>query len=1539
MAGVLDVLKKKRDELLSGLGATASKMRANYRNATGQDLNLKNVATNFVKDATGFASFGTLGSKNTPTYRISDKSLHAGRALGNYLEQQGHRKLGQTIKDVGSLISGSTRLTPGEIAGNMGFGSSNSRIIGSPREQALQGIGQTATGLILTSGLNKGRGLEKLANMAKNTMFGTGLGASISGVSALASGQKVLPALKEGALSGAKNSYLLPITNGISDKLIHTGSKFIKPLAQLHPNLIKVNVIKTGSLAKAGQYGKATKNAFKIIGKSALSEAVKSPLETAAFSLDDKLRNNTNQSFSQRYKQRFTDDLIGNAVFGAGTSAVGQALGTASKLHALKNETDKFLQNVPKKQRAEMKEFYRAAHAVKSGVSKEAIIGNIGKLKSVVGLPSDTPHQVVMRAEFLDNLLKIKHQDNKNINFNKALNFVKTINMPERWQDLNDNRKLALYKQFDDFINKTVIKPIPAENKTFVTSSYVIKGDKKIKRNLKNSQQTTNAQEGLPDSRVLSPSSPIGIGDSKFPTSERVDVNIIPSNQAKSNNPDIVTNPLNKQQINKNTDVDIDSLTEMLVEPTLKYEGRKYSDFYRDINPLNNLTPEDKAIFGNWRANELNTKAKANQLAQQVDDLLGNPDPKTAWKITQYIQTPTIEKAAELGLENPEQYNQALATIRKILDTNYAQYKKTTGKDIGYLKDYLTQLWKTFDLDTPPSARTANINPTFTKERNITNYTEGVKQGLIPKYTHPAQIIADYYTKSQKAIGNYQLLQTLLKNGLLTTDNNKLPQGWQAVSAKAFKSFLEEQWKEVPAEEYQDFFKGKLIYAPRQIAEVLNNIFNQTPPNKYLEKGANLSKGMQSIKLSAGIPNTPINSFAMGNLIKELTGGNFRALKAYALSFNEKLTGDYFKKEDTKRAIDLMTQNGIKINSDVDFTEAFANVFDVNPTLKKRFGDTWSKLMEAPTFKRFLPISQIEFYKREMDNAIKRGLDEQSAAKKAAEITKSWMGLFDDYARNKNVRNAMNTILFAPTFRESMVNFWTNLTKAVPGILKNSPETQAQRNFLIGLTLQYGMMTLANKMLTGHYMHENKSGKVLELEIPQKDGTSAFVPLLPTVATLPRNAVEAGVAMLRGNYADVGQKLSGYASMPLQTVGQVLFNRDGIGREIYDKEDSTPKKHGKAFLHIVKSAAHPTISEPIEVMEGRKTPSQAAFALAEMPIRFGRSTDTSKLNKKEFETYQNMVKQGAGAREYAEQVNQLKQEKREVKKATGDNPSWFDKLFSGSKQSQEEKFTPPESEELKKQQRKLIKDKVATLSQDVSPDELIFAYLGSAETMPVNSQYEKHQRTKAFYSEYSKIEKDKYLTNEQKEILFNKIAGEIASGDAQAGREALNYYQIAKQDAVSKTASIYDWIDKNGIDNTTSEGHRKIIHYLIEARKKVNGKTIASNDVINRLYEDNIISANEKKALKKYGLGQKQQKTARVVGRTSRKNNTQVDKRTLTKANQLRTIKLRPSTIKRIKISPSAFVPPVINIAPPKLKKSKNNAFLVNPNALLRIAN
>ncbi|MDO5561792.1 MAG: hypothetical protein Q4G02_03425 [bacterium] len=166
---------------------------------------------------------------------------------------------------------------------------------------------------------------KKAASVLKNTAFGTGLGATIGAVTAK-SGER-LKGAKEGALSGAKSSYLLPATNAISNAAIVKVGKALpwSQLSKLSPEAIAKASEATGKLARAGQYGAATKNALKVVGKSALVEGLKSPLETAAFSLDDKLRLNTDKTFSERYKERFTGDLAGNAIFGGGGAAVGQA--------------------------------------------------------------------------------------------------------------------------------------------------------------------------------------------------------------------------------------------------------------------------------------------------------------------------------------------------------------------------------------------------------------------------------------------------------------------------------------------------------------------------------------------------------------------------------------------------------------------------------------------------------------------------------------------------------------------------------------------------------------------------------------------------------------------------------------------------------------------------------------------------------------------------------------------------------------------------------------------------------------------------------------------------------------------------------------------------------------------------------------------------------------------------------------------------------------------------------------------------------------
>ena len=116
---------------------------------------------------------------------------------------------------------------------------------------------------------------------------------------------------------------------------------------------------------------------------------------------------------------------------------------------------------------------------------------------------------------------------------------------------------------------KTVIKPVPADNVNYVNRSFTTNLDKNISKLKRESKKVDLASGG-----AHRPSSPIGDGMRLFPSSEAINTDIIPSHQAKSNAPGVKINPLNKQ-INKSAAADINSLTEALVEPTLKYGGEK----------------------------------------------------------------------------------------------------------------------------------------------------------------------------------------------------------------------------------------------------------------------------------------------------------------------------------------------------------------------------------------------------------------------------------------------------------------------------------------------------------------------------------------------------------------------------------------------------------------------------------------------------------------------------------------------------------------------------------------------------------------------------------------------------------------------------------------------------------------------------------------------------------------------------------------------------------------------------------------------------
>jgi len=255
-----------------------------------------------------------------------------------------------------------------------------------------------------------------------------------------------------------------------------------------------------------------------------------------------------------------------------------------------------------------------------------------------------------------------------------------------------------------------------------------------------------------------------------------------------------------------------------------------------------------------------------------------------------------------------------------------------------------------------------------------------------------------------------------------------------------------------------------------------------------------------------------------------------------------------------------------------------------------------------------MPMLEVNFFEDAYNNALKSGLSEVEALKLAGEATKNFYGIADNFARSKFVDDTISTAFFAPTFRESMVNFWINNAKALSP--KNLGDTayNANRKFLAGTVLTYILYNAANKALTGHSMSENKGGKELSVEIPVGDDRSIYVPMLPSVGTLPRRAGEMTGALLEGDVATATQKAGSLLSSPISLGSQLATNRTFYGAPIYQKDDPALKKIGQLGGYGLEQASPSYIGEPIAYLQGRKTPVETALGIMEMPAYPSSST-------------------------------------------------------------------------------------------------------------------------------------------------------------------------------------------------------------------------------------------------------------------------------------------------------------------------------------------
>jgi len=815
------------------------------------------------------------------------------------------------------------------------------------------------------------------------------------------------------------------------------------------------------------------------------------------------------------------------------------------------------------------------------------------------------------------------------------------------------------------------------------------------------------------------------------------------------------------------------------------------------------------------------------------------------------------------GLEgkpsNKEGVNNTVRAIRSEYDSLINE-ARNSGVDINYLENYVTHIWKE-PFEEVQKIMSARGKFKYNKSRVLPTYDEGIELGLTPKYTHPAQIIEAYVSNLERAKANVQFMNELKDQGLLVpasvARNNP---DFKPVKAAGIGGNVTEM------------ADGKTYvgdwYAPTKVADTINKVFsepNEDLVSKSLGAVANLSSKVQDFTLSGGLMGTPINAFTAANIQKELLALRIKSpVMALFRSLSPSASENYFRQN--IETIKKMQRNNISVRTQFNIEDM------IEKPLLKKLG--WSSMMNDPTFKRFLPQLQIQFFNDIESAALKSGKLPEEAELIASNALKNFYGTItsDKSAlRSQNSKNLTTSVFFAPQFRESMINFWKNnvgaispvkaefnregVKKVVPSNVRlNNPLSLENRNntkFLIGSALTLAVMDKLNYILNGHPMSENPEGKEDKLLVPLGDGTTIGIPFLSSISTLPRGVYRQGRALLRGDtQAAAKDAFSTYTSSLIKPVAENLMNQDYFGNQIYDPNDATGQKFMAQGAHLAKSYMHPYAREILNASTERlpisdntkkslgirteKTPLYQSLSQGmELPIRFYKTESVK--NAPFWDSY---YKNKAISEKYGQLKNSDPQKATEYLQANKQAIGEFEKqkryvgrYYDSGKDSK------VLQQYVGNNNSNIVQASTGNNQQNDGELSFLDPYFGISDynSMPEQTAMQKAQKE----AKKQKLVKD-MLTNE--DVSPEQKITALNSMDEKYDTTDIDYYQTAKLNNDIKVGFVKDYLA-----GTTDEDRSQSLSLLTQ---EVAGEKVLSSGVLSTLYKEGIISKGEQNALK-----------------------------------------------------------------------------------------
>lgn len=567
-----------------------------------------------------------------------------------------------------------------------------------------------------------------------------------------------------------------------------------------------------------------------------------------------------------------------------------------------------------------------------------------------------------------------------------------------------------------------------------------------------------------------------------------------------------------------------------------------------------------------------------------------------------------------------------LAKVRAVFDELHDLANKS-GLDTNYIQSYVTHIYKQSQDDVQVAYKAAARQFKFAKERTIPTYDEAIKIGLTPLYQHPAQILEHYVRKLEEVKANLKFFNTLKSEGMVVDASIGIGKiGFTPITAPGIPPSIS---KNAAGETIKGPF-----YAPDLIAKLINKLFSpedETTVGKILGFTARVAGKAQDIALSGGLPYSPGNAFSLMALgQKEMLAGRPKTIGTFLESFSTGHMLDWFH-EHTSTIKEMQRRNipentAYKVENFID-KGVLENLFGGG------IGANWDRAFNDKTFRNYLPALQILFFEDIRDAALRQGKGAENALDVAAAATKMFYGIVgsDDIARQtKWEQDLKTTLLFAPKFRESIINFWINNVKAISplhlstdGGLKikgNNPfalQNIYNTRFVIGSTINYLLYDQMNLRLMGRHLSENPPGTETTLLIPiskvtgNKDDTTVIgIPFMSSLATLPRAGYQMATHASQGDFPAMLSDAKAFPSLALRAPMDILTNENYYGQQIYDVSASGKDKTKAIGRHLIENYSHPYMRAASELglVPGIPAKNQPVIATAskalELPLRF-----------------------------------------------------------------------------------------------------------------------------------------------------------------------------------------------------------------------------------------------------------------------------------------------------------------------------------------------